>query len=90
MPRYYFDCLSNGVLHADEFGVDLPEDEVADQAQAVMMNLLEESLPNTVALLVMVMVRAERGRTVYVAHGIVGGSCISETSVYFMENPAKN
>lgn len=90
MPRYYFDCLSNGVLHPDAFGIDLPEDELADQAQAVMMNLLNDALPNMASLMVMVIVRAERGQTVYVAHGIVGGSSISETSVYLNENPGKN
>ena len=45
MPRYYFDCLSNGVLHHDEFGIEMLHDDIAVQAQAALINIMEELIP---------------------------------------------
>ena len=76
MPCYYFDCLSNGVLHPDDFGLDMVDEDIADQAQAVMMDIMAESLPSQATLTVIVTVRSEQGQPVYVAHGVAGGDPI--------------
>lgn len=90
MPRYYFDCLSDGVLYPDEFGDEMLETDVADQAQAVTLNIMQESLPNKGSLVVLVTVRGEQGQPVYVAHGIVGGNAVREAPEYTLEKFVRN
>ena len=90
MPRYYFDCLSNGVLHHDEFGIEMLPEDIADQAQAALISIMEELIPNKVSLVVIVTVRTEQGQSVYVAHGIVGGYAVKQAISYSVEKPAAN
>lgn len=78
MPRYYFDCLCDGVLHFDDFGLEILDEEIADQAQAVVMNILEESLPIRNSSAVIVTVRTEQRQPVYVSHGMIGGTLVRQ------------
>lgn len=90
MHRYYFDCLSDGVLHPDEFGIEMLDEDIADQAQAALMDIMRELIPNKVSMVVIVTVRPEHGQPVYVAHGIVGGHSVKEAPAYSIENPGMN
>ena len=73
MPRFYFDCLSNGVLSPDEFGMDLLDDDIADQAQAILIDIMTDYLPNNYPLMAIVNVRSEDGKIIYSAYGGAGG-----------------
>lgn len=66
MPKFFFDLLDNGGLHNDEAGDDFASsDEARVQAQALLVDIFGEDLPDSELHVVRCHVRDHTGRIIY-------------------------
>lgn len=66
MPRYFIDSDDNDVLHIDEDGLDLPDDEAARcHAQDALPDMAREHLPDGNRRTFVVAVRNAEGEVIY-------------------------